>query len=172
MTEALIATMVTMPPIGALLVLVVIVLLFSATACSPQGYRDVARRGTAAAMGWCSILGRVARPPCGRRGAHGRRAPRGFGFVARSEGSGKARPGSYTATVLQPGWYGPVHSRTRDATAAGYSASVSQVPIHNGTYRDSRKPTRNEQASGSSPLVGSLFTCVLLASDAEASEDT
>jgi hypothetical protein len=51
-TLSRIATMVTMPPIGALLVLVGIVLLFSATACSPRGYRYVARRGTAAAMGW------------------------------------------------------------------------------------------------------------------------
>jgi hypothetical protein len=36
-TDHRIATMVTMPPIGALLVLVGIVPLFSATACSPRG---------------------------------------------------------------------------------------------------------------------------------------
>jgi hypothetical protein len=40
------------------------------------------------------------------------------------------------------------------------------------TPSDWRFLTRNEQVSGSSPLVGSSFTCVLLASDAEAREDT
>src|SRR5829696_9541757 len=31
------------------------------------------------------------------------------------------------------------------------------IPIRGGTLYDSRKPTRNEQESGSSPLVGSPF---------------
>src|SRR5829696_7123973 len=43
-----------------------------------------------------------------------------------------------------------------NSTAAGYSASVNHVRTRNGTLQDSYKPTRNEQESGSSPLVGSL----------------
>jgi hypothetical protein len=61
-----------------------------------------------------------------------------------------------TVTVLQPGWYGPVRNRTGGATAAEYSPSVSHILVHDGTHQESRKPTRNEQVSGSSPLVGSL----------------
>jgi hypothetical protein len=34
-----------------------------------------------------------------------------------------------------------------------------------------RKQTRKEQVSGSSPLIGSLFTRILLAGDAEAREE-
>lgn len=58
---------------------------------------------------------------------------------------GETRPvRERTATVLQPGWYGPVHSGTGDATAAERSASESHVPTRGGTLRDSYKPTRNE----------------------------
>lgn len=38
--------------------------------------------------------------------------------------SGEARPGSFTAIVLQPGWYASIHSGQADATAAERSASV------------------------------------------------
>jgi hypothetical protein len=41
-------------------------------------------------------------------------------------------------------------------------ALVSYVPTRDGTHWDSRKPTRNEQVSGSSPLVGSLFYLQIL----------
>jgi hypothetical protein len=58
---------------------------------------------------------------------------------------GETRPvRERTATVLQPGWYGSVHSGTGDATAAERSASESHVPTRGGTLRDSYKPTRNE----------------------------
>ena|SRR5215212_4576271 len=65
--------------------------------------------------------------------------------------------GLFTATVLQRGWYGSVRSGRGDATAAGYSASVSHILTRNDTLQDSYKPTRSEQVSGSSLLVGSRF---------------
>ena len=49
---------------------------------------------------------------------------------------------------------------------------LMRVIVRLWTRLDLRLLTRNEQVSGSSLLVGPLFTRVLLASDAEAREDT
>jgi hypothetical protein len=44
-----------------------------------------------------------------------------------------------------------------DAAMTKISAWIGHAPLRGGTHKDSRKPTRNEQVSGSSPLVGSLI---------------
>jgi hypothetical protein len=53
---------------------------------------------------------------------------------ALGRGSGKARAGSYTATVLQPGRYGSVRDRIDDAAMTRVSAWIGHAPVRGSTH--------------------------------------
>src|SRR5215217_5148553 len=79
-------------------------------------------------------------------------------MATRSRGSSLEISGR-TATLLQPGWYGTVRSRTSDVTTAQYSASVSHAPLRDGTHQDSHKPTRSWSRSAVRVRSSALYFC-------------